>query len=243
MGNPFYDLTVSYPDDEYLEEAETREGVASRGVVQLREEPVFCWVRWKGTIGQPSCERPRTKDIQNGLKIVLARIEVLNCQLIKTFQSPTAAPGRLNSRITCGVVDHGMATFEVGKSTAVSPAEECAFIRPCGLTAEINTASLWFNCSLLFCELLVLGSLREEYYQTRLHCRWSSQYSQLVKRFQCWCIANRACFGSPRRPIPKVSFLRSIKMDTATQPGVWILHGQGCWQFLLMACYLDGNWG
>ena len=42
----FYDLTVSYPDDSELEETETREGIClPRGVVRLREEPVFCWVR------------------------------------------------------------------------------------------------------------------------------------------------------------------------------------------------------
>ena len=45
-GPARYDLTVSYPAAEDLEEAETREGVCvPRGVVRLAEEPEFCWVR------------------------------------------------------------------------------------------------------------------------------------------------------------------------------------------------------
>ena len=41
----FYDLTVAYPGDRDLEEAETRAGVClPRGVVRLREEPIFCLI-------------------------------------------------------------------------------------------------------------------------------------------------------------------------------------------------------
>src|SRR5216684_4985875 len=45
-GSVFYDLTVSYPDDADLKPSETREGIClPPGVIRLREEPVFCWVR------------------------------------------------------------------------------------------------------------------------------------------------------------------------------------------------------
>src|SRR5262249_3087724 len=45
-GSVFYLLTVSYPADTDLKPSETRAGVCYQpGVVRLREEPVFCWVR------------------------------------------------------------------------------------------------------------------------------------------------------------------------------------------------------
>jgi hypothetical protein len=85
-GTPvFYDLAVSYPDDSALEEAETREGVclAPRGVVRLQEAPVFCWVRLATDAqGNRSPKDPALKkDIETGLRIRLARVEVLNCRL------------------------------------------------------------------------------------------------------------------------------------------------------------------
>src|SRR5262249_11892428 len=84
-GSPVsYDLTVSYPPDADLEEAETRDGIClPRGVVRLREEPEFCWVRLERD-GQGNLHPKNPKlqtDIKDGLKILLARIEVLNCQL------------------------------------------------------------------------------------------------------------------------------------------------------------------
>ncbi len=103
----FYDLTVSYPDDEYLEEAETREGIClPRGVVRLREEPVFCWVRLeRDDLGNLHVKDPKLQnDIKDGLKIVLARVEVLNCQL----NSDLSIAGRRSARpakqpyIACG---------------------------------------------------------------------------------------------------------------------------------------------
>lgn len=79
-----FDLTVSYPSDDELEEAETREGPCrTRGVVRLRERPVICWVRLKRDVNdrlRPISER-QALEIQSGLKIVLARAEVRNCKL------------------------------------------------------------------------------------------------------------------------------------------------------------------
>jgi hypothetical protein len=85
-GTPvFYDLAVSYPDDSALEEAETREGVclAPRGVVRLQEAPVFCWIRLATDAqGSRSPKDPvLKKDIETGLRIRLARVEVLDCRL------------------------------------------------------------------------------------------------------------------------------------------------------------------
>ncbi len=94
-GKPvLYDLAVSYPDDDELEEVETRDGVClPRGVVRLREQPVFCWIRVDGN-GPAQLQ----KDIQDGTRLVLARAEVLNCQLnqpLAIAQRRSARPARL----------------------------------------------------------------------------------------------------------------------------------------------------
>lgn len=102
-GTPvLFDLTVSYLDEE-LEEAELREGICNqRGAVRLREEPVFCWVRLDAN-GQPK-ELKDKQAIRSGMRLVLARAEVLNCEL---FQDLSVAE-RLNARpatlpyICCG---------------------------------------------------------------------------------------------------------------------------------------------
>lgn len=81
-GNPtYYDLTIAYPDDDALEEAEQREGICGGdGVTRLQEAPVFCWVELAGDPLTPRKPKLRS-DLQNGLRIRLARIAVLNCQL------------------------------------------------------------------------------------------------------------------------------------------------------------------
>ncbi|MEO3872732.1 hypothetical protein ABGB18_28290 [Nonomuraea sp. B12E4] len=83
-GPAYFDLTVSYPADEELEEAETREGAcAPRGIVRLRERPAFTWVRLKhdvsGTL-RPVDPRHRA-DIQAGMMIILARARIRECVL------------------------------------------------------------------------------------------------------------------------------------------------------------------
>jgi hypothetical protein len=90
----FYDLTVSYPADSDLKASETREGIClPQGVVRLREAPVFCWVRL-GDDGLQPVDATLKARIQQGLMIVLARIEVFNCQL----KQPVSAAQRRNAK-------------------------------------------------------------------------------------------------------------------------------------------------
>ena len=107
-GKPvFFDLAVSYPDDSLLEEAETREGIClPRGVVRLREEPMLCWIRL--VRDQAGFLSPKdgtlAKQIQDGLRIVLARAEVLECRLrqpISLAERRSARPAR-QPYIACG---------------------------------------------------------------------------------------------------------------------------------------------
>jgi hypothetical protein len=93
QGNPvYYDLTVSYPGDSLLKETETRDGIcASRSAVRLREKPVFCWVELVSTNDPPgpsalsAARRVKlavmNKEVESGVRIRLARAEVLNCKL------------------------------------------------------------------------------------------------------------------------------------------------------------------
>lgn len=95
----FYDLAVSYPDDEDLEESEFREGICeSRGVVRLREAPVLCWIRLqRDEHNNLLVQSPTLKArILEGLAITLARIEVLNCRL----ESDVSTAERRNARPT-----------------------------------------------------------------------------------------------------------------------------------------------
>lgn len=87
QGNPvFYDLTVSYPSDLSLKETETRDGVcASRSAIRLREKPVFCWV---------DLTSPLNKQVEDGLRIRLARAEILNCKL----NQPLSVAERRNAK-------------------------------------------------------------------------------------------------------------------------------------------------
>jgi len=103
----FFDLAVSYPADENLEEAETREGIClPRGVVRLREEPVLCWIRLvQGDGGFLTPQDPRLRqEIQDGLRIVLARVEVLQCRLrqdVSLAERRSARPAR-QPYVACG---------------------------------------------------------------------------------------------------------------------------------------------
>jgi hypothetical protein len=105
-GVVYFDLTVAYPDEYALKAAEAREGVcgAPRGAIRLRETPVFCWVK----LGPPPDRLPKDAnlrdDVQNGLRLRLARAQVLNCQL----ESGLSIAQRRNARppaqpyVACG---------------------------------------------------------------------------------------------------------------------------------------------
>jgi hypothetical protein len=106
QGNPvYYDLTVSYPSDLLLKETETRDGVcASRSAVRLREKPVFCWVELvstSSTFGPGALTEGRqakletlNKQVESGLRIRLARAEILNCKL----NQPLSVAQRRNAK-------------------------------------------------------------------------------------------------------------------------------------------------
>lgn len=106
QGNPVYfDLTVSYPDDLRLKETETRDGICvSRSAVRLREKPVFCWVELVSTNDPPgpsalSAARQAklatmNDEVEKGVRIRLARAEVLNCKL----NQPLSVAQRRNAK-------------------------------------------------------------------------------------------------------------------------------------------------
>ncbi len=106
FGGPvFFDLTVSYPDERTLKPSETRDGIcAPRGAIRLREAPVFCWVR----LGPPPDRLPTDAALQDavqkGLRLRLARAQVLNCRLDR----PLSLAQRRNARpaeqpyVACG---------------------------------------------------------------------------------------------------------------------------------------------
>jgi hypothetical protein len=92
-NSAFYSLTVAYPDDSELEEAETRDGICQpRGVVRLREQPIFCWVRLRFQDGKFTAENLKlSKQIEDGTRLLLARVEILECKLA---QKPSIAQRR-----------------------------------------------------------------------------------------------------------------------------------------------------
>jgi len=81
-GNPvIYDLTVCYPEDESLEEVETRAGIClPRDAVRLREQPIFCWAELDRQSLQPKHANLKD-DVKNGLRIIIMRAEIQNCRL------------------------------------------------------------------------------------------------------------------------------------------------------------------
>jgi hypothetical protein len=136
----FYDLTVSYPDDSELEEAETREGIClPRGVVRLREAPVFCWVRLeRDDQGNLHAKNGQLgNDIKTGRKLALARAEVLNCQLrqdLSIAQRRSARPSK-QPYIACGRVQPVWQAWPVNLAGAQFNV---------GLTATIDASSAGF---------------------------------------------------------------------------------------------------
>ena len=107
-----FDLVVSYPDDASLDAVETRDAacprIVPRGTVRRREQPVLCWVRLqRGELDRLTAVNTKLQaDIDAGMRIVIARIAVLNCQLdsLSVAQRRSARPPQ-QPRIVCGVAD------------------------------------------------------------------------------------------------------------------------------------------
>jgi hypothetical protein len=138
-GQPaYFDLSVSYPGDDDLEEAETRDGVCMpRGAVRLRERPVFCWVRLRRDAdGQlRAVDAGQALQIQNGMLIVLARAAVLNCQLnadLSIAQRRNARPPQ-QPVIRCATVAVTWEVWELDGKTAI------------GLMTEVDTSAMAFR--------------------------------------------------------------------------------------------------
>jgi hypothetical protein len=151
-GPVHYDLTVSYPEDTRLEEIETRRGVClPRGVVRLREEPLFCWVKLDRN-GKPE-DTTLGRDILTGMKIVLSRAEVLNCQLNKDLSIAQRRSARPPSQpyIRCASVKPTWNIWDLIESAPDSVAvPDKPIILPFGLTATINTEDAGFEASPLY---------------------------------------------------------------------------------------------
>jgi hypothetical protein len=98
-----YDLTVSYPTDSDLVESQTRQGIClPQGAVRLREAPNFCWIELGQNL-QP--KDPQLKiDEQTNMRIVLARVQVLNCQLYQQVSTAQRRNARQSTRprVVCG---------------------------------------------------------------------------------------------------------------------------------------------
>jgi hypothetical protein len=177
-GTPIlFDLTVSYPDDDDLEEVETRQGVCAQpGAVRLKEEPVFCWVQL-GPDGQPK-DGSMKQDILTGVRIVLARAEVLNCQLNRDISiaqrlsarpasqpyiccddvEPDWQPWILAPINTTGFFSSAAGVFRpLFSAIAFVPA-----IIPVGLTAVIDTSSCGFLTTPCYSARIVGPRVRRE---------------------------------------------------------------------------------
>lgn len=120
-GSAFFLLTVSYPSDYDLEEAETRLGLCeTHGTVRLREEPVFCWVRLlrDGTGKLRPADDGLDGDVREGRKIVLARLEIRDCQIedVSIAQRRNARPAT-QPRIYCGRAEPVWSHFSVFDDT------------------------------------------------------------------------------------------------------------------------------
>jgi hypothetical protein len=151
-GSVFFDLTVSYPEDEKLEEVETREGIClDRGVVRRQEKPIFCWVRLKKDSQGNLQPKDTTTDIKEGRKIIVARVEVFNCQLNRRVciaQRRNARPPK-QPYIACGEEKPTIWDVELILPSEEPPSElpeqtSAVFIAPFKLVATIDTSQAKF---------------------------------------------------------------------------------------------------
>jgi hypothetical protein len=156
-GSVFYDLTLSYPLDSDLKTSEVRAGVCScppEGVVRLREEPVFCWVRLNDnpTNRQPVDDRLKGL-IQSGMFLVLAQVEIFNCQLrqpVSTAQQRSARPPKA-PYIASGFVK----TPGWQKESAVASLTVLGFTVGAPWSATIKTDAAGFQANPIYIARLV----------------------------------------------------------------------------------------
>jgi hypothetical protein len=100
-----YYLTVAYPP-EPLDPVEKRQADcdSSEGAVRLSVAPIVCWVQLSPSAqpgGTPTVSDRKQKDkIDDGLMIILARVEVLNCQLNRDVDMTV----RRQAQPACGLV-------------------------------------------------------------------------------------------------------------------------------------------
>jgi len=153
-----FDLTVSYPDDSALEESETRAGICGGdGVIRLKEEPIFCWVRLDQN-RQP--QDPAIKqEIVSGMRLILAQAEVLNCKLNKDIsiaQRSSARPPK-QPYICCGRITPEWQPWELtafesnrafssrSRSAAAAQFFPSTVILPIGIQARIDTSPCGYS--------------------------------------------------------------------------------------------------
>lgn len=145
-GEPvYYDLVVSYPPDENLEEAETRDGICMpRGRVRLIEQPVFCWARLSQTGGVLQVKDPSLRtDIESGVRIVLARAAVRECALheaLSIAQRRSARPPQL-PYIACDVASGTWTVTPLGEGAVIEMevgTSDAGFLTPPSYWARIE---------------------------------------------------------------------------------------------------------
>ena len=149
-ASAFYDLTVSYPDDIGLKPSETRAGICMpAGVVRLREEPVFCWVRLSDDSTNRQPVDPNLKAlVNNGHFVVLAQVEIFSCQLkqpVSTAQRRNARPPK-QPRIACGVETNPTWRSTDVLAGSVGQTQGVVFL-PFKFTAAIDTSSGGFQAT------------------------------------------------------------------------------------------------
>ena len=155
-GSVFYDLTVSYPDDSELKASETRAGICMpTGVIRLREEPVFCWVQLSDDPAnrQPIDSRLMMR-IKSGLFLVLAQVEIFNCQLkqpVSTVPRRNARPAK-QPRVACGAFAPAAKDWKVkhlgGAKRPITVSLQSGLIfPPAMLSTKVHTSSGQFRAT------------------------------------------------------------------------------------------------
>ena len=137
QGNPvYYDVVVSYQADPIT--TETRDGVcAARSAIRLRETPNFCWAELAPTSDLIGAANPLddtrkavlaklNQDIESGIRIRLARAEVLNCKL----NQPLSISQRRNAR-------PALQPYVAAGSTISSTASWTTAVDALGITAAL----------------------------------------------------------------------------------------------------------